>query len=305
MRRSGGIKLAGGDGIVRSGPVVLARALLAALLLGLMVGVMTGMGGCSSSGGPAPVREAYQGGKIPAWYKVQRGDTLYSIAFTFSQDFRRLAARNGVRRPYTIYPGQKLRIKPYPSKKKSAKKSRSSSKKRKKTSKSSKNKKSKKSSANKSKSAGNSKSAKPAKKTSKKTTKKNTKKSAARSKLHWRWPAAGRLIETFSARDPLRKGIDIAAKAGSSVRAAADGRVVYTGSGLRGYGKLIIVKHNDEFLSAYAHNRKLLVKEGVKVKSGQRIAEMGKTGTNKVKLHFEVRRDGTPVNPLHFLPKKR
>lgn len=281
--------MGGGRRIVRSSLVVLAA--------GLLIFLLSALGACSSPGGPAPVREAYHGGEIPTYYKVQRGDTLYSIAFTFNQDVRRLAARNRVRRPYTIYPDQKLRIKPYPKRKTSAKKPRTSSNKKKKPPKSANVKKPKTTASSNTKTAEKSKSRKSGKSVA-------AQKSPS-GKTRWRWPTAGQVIETFSASDPLRKGIDIAGKAGSPVLAAADGRVVYAGSGLRGYGKLIIVKHNDEFLSAYAHNRKLLVKEGVTVKSGQRIAEMGNTGTNKVKLHFEVRRDGTPVNPLHYLPKKR
>jgi lipoprotein NlpD len=97
--------------------------------------------------------------------------------------------------------------------------------------------------------------------------------------------------------------LNITGRPGQSVVAAADGRVVYAGGGLRGYGELIIVKHNKRFLSAYAHNNRVLVKEGDKVKVGQRIAEMGSTGTDKVMLHFEIRRDGKPVDPVRYLPK--
>ena len=99
------------------------------------------------------------------------------------------------------------------------------------------------------------------------------------------------------------KGIDIAGRRGSAIRAAAPGHVVYSGSGLRGYGKLIIVKHNKRYLSAYAHNDRLHVKEGDTVKIGQRIAEMGDSGAKSVRLHFEIRRDGEPVNPTRFLPR--
>jgi len=101
------------------------------------------------------------------------------------------------------------------------------------------------------------------------------------------------------------KGVDIAGKLGQPVYAAGNGRVVYSGSGLIRYGKLIIVKHNKNYLSAYAHIHKLLVKEGDTVAGGQRIAQMGRTGTNQVKLHFEIRRDGKPVDPLRYLPKSQ
>ena len=119
----------------------------------------------------------------------------------------------------------------------------------------------------------------------------------------WVWPTEGRIVAGFSPRAGL-KGIDISGKYGQTIRSAAAGKVVYAGAGLRGYGKLIIVKHNEVFLSAYAHNRKILAREGIRVAAGQRIAEMGDTGTDRVKLHFEIRKDGRPVNPIHYLPKQ-
>jgi lipoprotein NlpD len=118
----------------------------------------------------------------------------------------------------------------------------------------------------------------------------------------WRWPTQGQLIGRFSAGDPKRQGIDIAGTAGQSVVAAADGVVVYSGAGLVGYGELIIVKHSDEWLSAYAHSRKRLVTEGTPVRAGQPIAELGRSGTSRDMLHFEVRRNGKPVDPLTVLP---
>lgn len=120
----------------------------------------------------------------------------------------------------------------------------------------------------------------------------------------WRWPASGPLLSSFQGTNALNKGIDLGGKLGEPVLAAAGGQVVYSGSGLRGYGKLLIVKHNESFLSAYAYNDRLLVKEGDFVKAGQRIADMGSSGTDRVKLHFEIRRDGTPVDPLKFLPRR-
>ena len=109
------------------------------------------------------------------------------------------------------------------------------------------------------------------------------------------------MITQFSESDN-RKGIDIAGKLGQPVMASANGKVVYSGSGLRGYGKLIIIKHNNTFLSAYAHNNKILVKEGQRVSRGQKIAEMGRTDARQVELHFEVRRYGKPVDPAKYLP---
>jgi lipoprotein NlpD len=120
-------------------------------------------------------------------------------------------------------------------------------------------------------------------------------------KLDWAWPAKGKVVTQFSDSTTF-KGIDIAGSAGQPVTASAGGKVVYAGSGLRGYGKLIIIKHNDAYLSAYAHNRDILVKEGQQVVKGQKIAEMGNTDTDQVKLHFEIRRQGKPVDPLRYLP---
>jgi len=124
---------------------------------------------------------------------------------------------------------------------------------------------------------------------------------AVDSGIDWVWPATGKVITGFSDTANL-KGIDIAGKAGQPVLASAAGKVVYAGTGLRGYGKLVIVKHNADYLSAYAHNREILVKEGQQVTKGQRIAEMGNTDSDQVKLHFEIRQRGKPVDPLRFLP---
>jgi lipoprotein NlpD len=113
------------------------------------------------------------------------------------------------------------------------------------------------------------------------------------------WPAKGKVVEEFS--EGKNKGIDIAGKLGEPIQAASDGKVVYAGNSLRGYGNLVIVKHDNTYLTAYAHNRSLLVKEGDSVRKGQRIAEMGDSDANMVKLHFEVRVNGKPVNPIQFL----
>lgn len=118
----------------------------------------------------------------------------------------------------------------------------------------------------------------------------------------WIWPASGKMVGTFS--EGASKGVDIAGKAGDPVVSAGDGKVVYSGTGLRGYGKLVIVKHNNTYLSAYAHNQNVLVKEGQTVTKGQKIAEMGNTDADQVKLHFEVRRQGKPVDPLKYLPQR-
>jgi len=120
--------------------------------------------------------------------------------------------------------------------------------------------------------------------------------------ISWIWPAQGSLIAGFD--EAKNKGYDISGKAGDPVIASADGRVVYAGAGLRGYGNLVILKHNNTFLTAYAHNQTLLVKEDQAVKRGQKIAEMGSSDTDRVKLHFEIRRQGKPVDPSKYLPAK-
>ena len=118
----------------------------------------------------------------------------------------------------------------------------------------------------------------------------------------WQWPSSGKVILPFS--EMGNKGIDIGGKPGDPVVAAADGKVVYVGTGIRGFGQLLIVKHNATFLSAYAHNRKMLVSEGQQVTRGQKIAEMGNTDSDIVKLHFEIRKQGKPIDPLAYLPKR-
>jgi lipoprotein NlpD len=120
--------------------------------------------------------------------------------------------------------------------------------------------------------------------------------------LSWSWPAQGSVLAAF---DEVRnKGVAISGKAGDAVLAAADGRVVYAGSSLRGYGNLVIIKHNETFLTAYAHNQALLVKEDQPVKRGQKVAEMGSSDAERVQLHFEIRRKGKPVDPLKLLPSR-
>ena len=121
--------------------------------------------------------------------------------------------------------------------------------------------------------------------------------------VSWRWPVDGTLISRFNSSDAI-PGIEIAGHSGDSVRAAADGVVVYSGNGLVGYGELVIIKHNDSFLSAYGHNRKRLVKEGQQVTAGQQIAEMGSTGATRDELEFQIRKDGNPVDPLSYLPPR-
>ena len=124
------------------------------------------------------------------------------------------------------------------------------------------------------------------------------------SNIAWQWPTQGNVIQGFSNTDGGNKGVDISGSRGQAVKAAASGRVVYAGNALRGYGNLIIIKHNDDFLSAYEHNDKILVSDQQEVKAGQEIAKMGSTGTNAVKLHFEIRYKGKSVDPVRYLPRR-
>ena len=211
-------------------------------------------------------------------YTIRPGDTLYAIAWRYGVDYKKLALWNGISPPYVIYPGQKLRVTP-PAVIPLAKRPQRST-------------------------------------TSKPASAKTVRRAAVAKPKHvptiatpqqhlrWRWPANGKLIRRFSTTGQGSKGIDIAGISGQTVKAASRGKVVYSGSGLIGYGQLIIIKHNETYLSAYAHNRKLLVNEGDRVKVGQAIAEMGATGTDRAKLHFEIRRYGKPVDPLKYLPRK-
>jgi lipoprotein NlpD len=127
---------------------------------------------------------------------------------------------------------------------------------------------------------------------------------AADEGIAWAWPTAGASTVLAGFDEQKNKGIDLGGRAGDPVLAAADGRVVYAGAGLRGYGNLIILKHNNTYLTAYAHNQTLLVKEDQAVRKGQKIAEMGSTDTDRVKLHFEIRRQGKPVDPTRYLPAR-
>ncbi len=242
----------------------------------------------AACGGPTPVAPVTDRAK-PArqpeseYRTVVRGDTLYSIAWEAGRDYKGLAALNNIPPPYTIRPGQQIRLYPPPAAAVSEKPPEKPPAKR------------------------PEKIEKPAQAESKKppteTTASASPKSGAREFGPWGWPAQGKILGQYS-ENGTRKGLDIGAARGQPVLAAADGRVVYQGSGLRGYGQLIIVKHSEEFLSAYAHNDRMYVKEGDVVKRGQKIATVGSTGTDRVKLHFEIRRNGVPVDPLKYLPKK-
>jgi lipoprotein NlpD len=221
---------------------------------------------------------------------VRRGETLYGISFRYGLRYQDVAAWNGIGDPYIIEIGQRLRLRP-----------------------------------------GDRVVSSPPRYTSRPTTPSSPilRPSATRPGTPvvpptnpsrpatppvampsvpasgapaWRWPVRGQIVGRYVAGDQTRQGIDIAGNAGQPVAAAGDGVVVYSGAGLVGYGELIILKHSDEWLSAYAHNRKRLVSEGARVKAGDVIAEMGRTGASRDMLHFEIRRNGKPVDPLSYLP---
>jgi lipoprotein NlpD len=267
--------------------------------------------GASSSGAKSVIPEYGPKLSVGEPYTVKRGDTLYAIAFRLGIDFRQLAARNGIKSPYTISVGQILATaKPVivPSGQSRARGSASAqansgTQLSKPKSKSLSSKGTAPKAVSKPASADT-----PKTKSVARTTSKPQKKSASKSVepnrpvSRWRWPSRGKVIRTFAAN--VHKGIDIAGKRGDPVTSAAAGKVVYAGAGVTGYGSLIIVKHNDTYLSAYGHNERLLVSEGSVVNAGQQIATMGSSGTNSVKLHFELRRQGKPVNPLTLLPKR-
>lgn len=240
-----------------------------------------GMTGCISSREFISTEEKFsKTQKVTGFHIVERGDTLFSIAWTHGWDYRELASANSISKPYTIYAGQKIDISNAARYKKSPKV----------------------------RSVGKStKVIATRQESSSSTTKRSNKpinKAVSVSKADWQWPAKGKVIEGFSTKNLQNKGIDIDGEKGESVNAAAAGQVVYAGKGLRGYGNLVIIKHDETYLSAYAHTSRILVREQEKIKAGQVIAEIGSTGTDKVKLHFEIRRNGRPVDPLRYLPKR-
>jgi len=207
----------------------------------------------------------------PGYYTVLRGDTLTRIGLDNGQGARDLARWNNLTNPDVIEVGQVLRVAPPGGAVETA--------------------------------GVVVRPIAPAANSSAKTESAPASTSVANDEgLGFIWPANGSLIAGFD--EVKNKGLDISGKAGDPVSAAADGQVVYAGSGLRGYGNLIILKHNNTFLTAYAHNQTLLVKEDQKVRKGQKIAEMGKSDSDRVKLHFEVRRQGKPVDPAKLLPAR-
>lgn len=247
---------------------------------------------------PIPVVDIGQDPHGAKQYYVAKGDTLYGIAFRFSMDVPTLARFNRLKKPYTIYPGQILNLnQSLQMSSADSKLVRTGSQKTKPKSGKIKRQNSPNNSAK-----GSSQSAP---KTKKITASKKTTAYPKSNDRGWMWPVKGQVIAKFSTSKTkkLNKGIDISAPVGTAVRSSRSGSVVYAGSRLKGYGKLIIVKHNNSYLSAYAHNQSILVKEGDRVKQGQKIATLGSSASNKPKLHFEIRKSGKPVDPLKYLAR--
>jgi lipoprotein NlpD len=287
-----------------------AVLILAALLLG----------GCASrSRAPAPVEERSAGVRAPiaasvaeparplpgaenagkpGFYTVRQGDTLIRIALEHGQNWRDIVRWNAIDNPNVIEVGQVLRVAP-PPEVAVARPVQAAS-------------------VAAVPVAPASAASQPASAASQPTAAASTPRGTATTavpapaasqpaspddNVAWGWPAPGNTSVLASFDEVKNKGLDIAGKAGDPVLAAADGRVVYAGAGLRGYGNLIILKHNNTYLTAYAHNQSLLVKEDQTVRKGQKIAEMGASDADRVKLHFEIRRQGKPVDPVAFLPR--
>lgn len=205
-------------------------------------------------------------------HTVSKGDTLFSIAWRYGYDYRTLASWNRIKAPFVIYPGQVIQLKPV--KQRRAEQPPPVAQKR---------------------------ALEKPRVQQQNTARRKAAATTAATGIRWQWPARGKLLKPSS--PTAQKGISISGRTGQKIVAAATGEVVYSGSGLRGYGNLIIIKHNDTYLSAYAYNRELIVKEGEMVKAGQQISTMGLDGKGAPVLHFEIRKNGKPVDPLRQLPR--
>lgn len=263
---------------------------MCALCLGLLVGCTASWQAPVETRGAEPPAPRRERARISSdFYRVRRGDTLHGIAWQRGVDYRSIARWNGIMPPYRIYEGQVLRMKPRPSSAQSPRRPTVATARR--------------PAAQHDKPTDAARAGSPPVTPPRPAPASPPAPTSPRS-LAWRWPANGTVVSTYKANDTLRQGIKIAGRSGQAIHASEGGRVVYSGSGLIGYGRLIIVKHNDKYLSAYGHNRKLLVREGDQVAKGDTIAEMGTANGGDSLLHFEIRRDGKPIDPLRLLPRR-
>jgi lipoprotein NlpD len=215
------------------------------------------------------------------FHEVVRGDTLYSISFRYGLDYRDVAGWNGISGQFLIYPGQRIRLIPDPAKPAARRPAPTAT-------------------TRQAPAPASAPDTRPVPSISSTRPPPKTEPVINQQNIRWRWPTEGLLQK--SSTPIAQKGLDITGKEGQDIQAAAEGIVVYSGSGLLGYGKLIIIKHNETYLSAYAHNQFMQVKEGDKVNAGQKIATMGKGNKGQPLLHFEIRKEGKPVDPLQYLP---
>jgi lipoprotein NlpD len=303
----------------------------------VVVAILLALSGCANFS-PAPVAEPSVPVQIetPAakpsvqappssetragYYTVRKGDTLYRIALEHGQDYKDLVAWNSVENPNRIEVGQQLRVIPpegqpsvavvkpvVSSAPVEAKSSGANTETYKREPRGGKQPYSEQALAKMREGSESTTEQKPPEATAAQPKPASDSPLAGDDAIEWAWPSNGKLVGTFSdggGGKEAVKGIDLAGKAGDPVQAAAPGKVVYAGSGLRGYGNLVIVRHNATYLSAYAHNSKILVKEGQSVTRGQKIAEVGNSDSDQAKLHFEIRRQGKPVDPQKYLPAR-
>lgn len=280
-----------------SSSIRVRRLVLIALSLTLSIAFSLFVSGCASTGSsPIESRSQPPTKKINT-HIVEPGDTLYSIAWRYETDYKELAAINGIRSPYTIFRGQKLKLSGSALKPVSRGSSSSSTistrtvPNRTTTTSSSTT------------AAANSPTTSTASVANNTSASMPKAPSVPSSVQGWNWPLNGKVVKPYGSNS-LTRGITIDSSTQKDVKAAAEGVVVYSGSGVRGYGNFLILKHSDLYLSAYAYNSKLLAKEGDQVRKGQRIAVAGKDIDGKPRLYFEIRKDGKPVDPIRYLPKR-
>ncbi len=290
--RAGGSVIPGGSG---GG---CARRQVPLLLLCLL------LGGCGSGAALKGDRHTHLAWH-PRFHTAQQGDTLYSIAWSYGQDYRLVARWNGIPPPYIIRPGQRIRVAPPTGWGGEGDGGESST--------------AHTASGGRTGGGGSASDSRapvrvhpavrnpppPAAPLPPAGKRQRAVGSGKGGEIEWRWPTRGTPRPAASSSGRRLPGIDIVGRRGQPIYAAAPGKVVYSGSGLLGYGKLVILKHDEQFLSAYAHNWELLVREGEQVARGAQIARMGSSGSGEVKLHFEIRHNGKPVDPLRYLPKQQ